>query len=137
MYGEYNELFWFCVAAVGPRGGGCRDILIDGFTPPSTSVAPMFPFYENNSEWDDFGEVINPDDYVIKDEDMNQGAMLVSFCSEISDYWFVQSLIIVFLILVFSFWVDSDMHPSECKVGWGIMSVAHLCQFLEVYIRLI
>ncbi|XP_062000163.1 cleavage and polyadenylation specificity factor subunit 2 isoform X1 [Rosa rugosa] len=63
--------------AVAPRGGGCRDILIDGFTPPSTSVAPMFPFYENNSEWDDFGEVINPDDYVIKDEDMNQGAMLV------------------------------------------------------------
>ncbi|XP_062000164.1 cleavage and polyadenylation specificity factor subunit 2 isoform X2 [Rosa rugosa] len=62
---------------VAPRGGGCRDILIDGFTPPSTSVAPMFPFYENNSEWDDFGEVINPDDYVIKDEDMNQGAMLV------------------------------------------------------------
>ncbi|XP_024172640.1 cleavage and polyadenylation specificity factor subunit 2 isoform X2 [Rosa chinensis] len=62
---------------VVPRGGGCRDILIDGFTPPSTSVAPMFPFYENNSEWDDFGEVINPDDYVIKDEDMNQGAMLV------------------------------------------------------------
>ncbi|XP_050385415.1 cleavage and polyadenylation specificity factor subunit 2 [Argentina anserina] len=62
---------------VGPRGGGCRDILIVGFTPPSTSVAPMFPFYENNSEWDDFGEVINPDDYVIKDEDMNQGAMLV------------------------------------------------------------
>ncbi|PRQ60210.1 putative KH-domain/beta-lactamase-domain protein, archaea [Rosa chinensis] len=36
----------------------------------------MFPFYENNSEWDDF-TVINPDDYVIKDEDMNQGAALV------------------------------------------------------------
>ncbi|KAL6127709.1 hypothetical protein ACLB2K_071072 [Fragaria x ananassa] len=62
---------------VGPHGGGCRDILIDGFTPPSTSVAPMFPFYENNSEWEDYGEVINPDDYVIKDEDMNQGSMLV------------------------------------------------------------
>ncbi|QCD94826.1 cleavage and polyadenylation specificity factor subunit 2 [Vigna unguiculata] len=59
----------------GPRGGGYRDIFIDGFVPPSTSVAPMFPCYENTSEWDDFGEVINPDDYVIKDEDMNQIAM--------------------------------------------------------------
>lgn len=38
----------------------------------------MFPFYDNTSEWDDFGEVINPDDYVIKDEDMDQVAMLVS-----------------------------------------------------------
>jgi len=63
----------------GPRGGGYRDIFIDGFVPPSTSVAPMFPCYENTSEWDDFGEVINPDDYVIKDEDMNQIAMHVSF----------------------------------------------------------
>lgn len=61
----------------GAHGGGYRDILIDGFVPPSTSVAPMFPFYENASEWDDFGEVINPDDYVIKDEDMDQGAMHV------------------------------------------------------------
>lgn len=38
----------------------------------------MFPFYENASEWDDFGEVINPDDYVIKDDDMDQGALPVS-----------------------------------------------------------
>lgn len=67
------------VAAAGPHGGGYRDMLIDGFTPPSTSAAPMFPFYENNSDWDDFGEVINPDDYVIKDADMDQGAMHVSF----------------------------------------------------------
>ncbi|KAL9412278.1 hypothetical protein AB3S75_045826 [Citrus x aurantiifolia] len=62
-------------AVVEPHGGRYRDILIDGFVPPSTSVAPMFPFYENNSEWDDFGEVINPDDYIIKDEDMDQAAM--------------------------------------------------------------
>uniref|UniRef100_A0A2N9EEK6 Cleavage and polyadenylation specificity factor subunit 2 n=1 Tax=Fagus sylvatica TaxID=28930 RepID=A0A2N9EEK6_FAGSY len=55
----------------GHHGAGYRDILIDGFVPPSTSVAPMFPFYENTYEWDDFGEVINPDDYVIKDEDMD------------------------------------------------------------------
>lgn len=62
----------------GSHCGGYRDILIDGFVLPSTSVAPMFPFYENTSEWDDFGEVINPDDYVIKDEDMDLGAMHVS-----------------------------------------------------------
>lgn len=68
----------------GPRGGGYRDIFIDGFVPPSTSVAPMFPCYENTSEWDDFGEVINPDDYVIKDEDMDQAAMHVSFNFRIS-----------------------------------------------------
>ncbi|KAJ6964190.1 hypothetical protein NC652_002459 [Populus alba x Populus x berolinensis] len=63
--------------AVGSRGSGHRDILIDGFVPPSTSVAPMFPFYENSLEWDEFGEVINPDDYVVQDEDMDQAAMHV------------------------------------------------------------
>ena len=58
------------------RGEAYRDVLIDGFVPTS-SVAPMFPFYDNSSEWDDFGEVINPDDYVIKDEDMDMGSMHV------------------------------------------------------------
>ena len=53
-------------------------MFIDGFVPPSTNVAPMFPCYENTTEWDDFGEVINPDDYVIKDEDMDHPAMHVS-----------------------------------------------------------
>ncbi|XP_059667087.1 cleavage and polyadenylation specificity factor subunit 2 [Cornus florida] len=61
----------------GPRRGGFWDIFIDGFVPSSSSVAPMFPFYENSSEWDDFGEVINPDDYTIKEEDVDQAAMQV------------------------------------------------------------
>lgn len=61
----------------GSFGGGSRDILIDGFVPPSTGIAPMFPFYENTSEWDDFGEVINPDEYVIKDEDIDNTGMHV------------------------------------------------------------
>ncbi|KAI7978863.1 Cleavage and polyadenylation specificity factor subunit 2, partial [Camellia lanceoleosa] len=61
----------------GQQSGTYRDILIDGFVPPSSSVAPMFPFYENSFEWDDFGEVINPDDYIIAEEDMDQGAMQV------------------------------------------------------------
>ncbi|KAI4311930.1 hypothetical protein MLD38_036794 [Melastoma candidum] len=56
-------------------GGRHRDIFIDGFIPSPNSVAPMFPFYENASDWDDFGEVINPDDYVIKDDDMNPGSL--------------------------------------------------------------
>ncbi|XP_010550556.1 PREDICTED: cleavage and polyadenylation specificity factor subunit 2 isoform X2 [Tarenaya hassleriana] len=60
----------------GSHGPAYKDILIDGFVPPTSSVAPMFPFYENTPEWDDFGEVINPDDYVIKDEDMGQGGIL-------------------------------------------------------------
>lgn len=68
---------WSYLAVGGSHGGAYRDILIDGFVPPSTSIAPMFPFYENTSAWDDFGEVINPDDYVIKDEDMDQSAMHV------------------------------------------------------------
>ncbi|KAF6175126.1 hypothetical protein GIB67_022807 [Kingdonia uniflora] len=55
-----------------PHSGRHRDIFIDGFIPLSTSIAPMFPFFENSSEWDDFGEVINPDDYVSKEEDMDQ-----------------------------------------------------------------
>lgn len=38
----------------------------------------MFPFYDNTSEWDDFGEVINPDDYVVKDDNMEQSFMHVS-----------------------------------------------------------
>lgn len=71
------------LAVGGSHVSAYRDILIDGFVPPSTSVAPMFPFYENTSEWDDFGEVINPDDYVIKDEDMDQAAMHVRFIDEV------------------------------------------------------
>lgn len=46
-----------------------RDVFCDGFTPSPTTVAPMFPFYENTNEWDEFGEVINPEDYIIKEED--------------------------------------------------------------------
>lgn len=63
---------------VGPHGGKSHDIFIDGFVPPPTSVAPMFPFYDNSAEWDDFGEVINPDDYIIKDDDMDHMSMHVS-----------------------------------------------------------
>ena len=70
-------MYW---AGLGQHGSGYCDILIDGFVPSSTSVAPMFPFHENTSDWDDFGEVINPDDYVIKDEDMDQATMHVSAC---------------------------------------------------------
>ncbi|KAJ8554425.1 hypothetical protein K7X08_025103 [Anisodus acutangulus] len=63
--------------AAGLHSGAFKDVLIDGFVPPSSSVAPMFPFYDNTSEWDDFGEVINPDDYVVKDDNMEQSSMHV------------------------------------------------------------
>lgn len=63
--------------ASGLHSGAFKDVLIDGFVPPSSSVAPMFPFYDNTSEWDDFGEVINPDDYVVKDDNMEQSSMHV------------------------------------------------------------
>ncbi|KAM0888196.1 hypothetical protein ACQ4PT_028531 [Festuca glaucescens] len=60
----------------GSNVGGSVDILIDGFVPPVTSVAPMFPFFENNADWDDFGEVINPDDYMMKQDEMDNNLML-------------------------------------------------------------
>lgn len=62
----------------GSHFGRNNDILIDGFVPPPNSVAPMFPFFENTAEWDDFGEVINPDDYTMKQEEMDSTLMLVS-----------------------------------------------------------
>ena len=30
----------------------------------------MFPFFDNSAAWDDFGEVINPDDYMMNEENM-------------------------------------------------------------------
>ncbi|KAH0688208.1 hypothetical protein KY284_018761 [Solanum tuberosum] len=63
--------------ASGLHSGAFKDVLIDGFVTTSSSVAPMFPFYDNTSEWDDFGEVINPDDYVVKDDNMEQSLMHV------------------------------------------------------------
>lgn len=65
--------------ASGSRSSGHLDIFIDGFIPPATSVAPMFPFFETKAEWDDYGEVINPDDYIMKEEDQDQALMQVSF----------------------------------------------------------
>lgn len=80
FYGK-SFLYIHALAASGLQQGAFRDILIDGFVPPPSSAGPMFPFYENSAEWDDFGEVINPDDYTTKDEDMDQASMQVSFCS--------------------------------------------------------
>ncbi|MCO5581435.1 hypothetical protein L7F22_035319 [Adiantum nelumboides] len=47
-----------------------RNIFIDGFAPSPASVAPMFPLHENSREWDEYGEVINPEDFVKKEDDM-------------------------------------------------------------------
>ena len=85
------------LSAAAPSGDAYRDILIDGFVPPSTSVAPMFPFYENSSEWDDFGEVINPDDYVIKEEDADLASMAVSQLLIQSSILLVNSLLFLLI----------------------------------------
>ncbi|RWV98055.1 hypothetical protein BHE74_00029168 [Ensete ventricosum] len=61
--------------ASGSHSSGHLDIFIDGFIPPASSVAPMFPFFETKAEWDDYGEVINPDDYIMKEEDQDQVLM--------------------------------------------------------------
>eukprot|EP00897_Mesotaenium_endlicherianum_P003275 jgi/Mesen1/2976/ME000176S02016 len=55
----------------GRAGGGVRhgDILVEGFVPSATSAAPMFPFDESVPMSDEYGEVINPDDYIIKEDD--------------------------------------------------------------------
>ncbi|XP_051121439.1 cleavage and polyadenylation specificity factor subunit 2 isoform X2 [Andrographis paniculata] len=63
--------------AASLQSGAFRDVLIDGFVPPPNCAGPMFPFYDKSSEWDDFGEVIDPDEYTIKDEDMDQLSTLV------------------------------------------------------------
>ncbi|XP_024532304.1 cleavage and polyadenylation specificity factor subunit 2 isoform X1 [Selaginella moellendorffii] len=48
-----------------------HDIFIDGFTVPADTVAPMFPVYDDSNERDEYGEIINPDDFVIKEEFMD------------------------------------------------------------------
>ena len=47
-----------------------RQILIEGFTVSDKTAAPMFPLYENPSDWDEYGEVINPEDYSVKEAEL-------------------------------------------------------------------
>ncbi|XP_068645532.1 cleavage and polyadenylation specificity factor subunit 2 [Aristolochia californica] len=81
--------------APSPRFSGQRDIIIDGFVPSTTSVAPMFPFFENSTEWDDFGEVINPDDYVIKEDNIDQSmiGMNGDLDGKVDEASFIQNLL--------------------------------------------
>eukprot|EP00252_Welwitschia_mirabilis_P013317 TRINITY_DN2933_c0_g1_i2.p1 TRINITY_DN2933_c0_g1~~TRINITY_DN2933_c0_g1_i2.p1 ORF type:complete len:452 (-),score=102.77 TRINITY_DN2933_c0_g1_i2:296-1651(-) len=53
-----------------------RDVFCDGFVPSASSVAPMFPCYDNTNEWDEYGEVINPDDFVVKEDDLMEPSAL-------------------------------------------------------------
>ncbi|CAA2971808.1 cleavage and polyadenylation specificity factor subunit 2 [Olea europaea subsp. europaea] len=61
--------------AAGLQFSAYRDVLIDGFVPPPSSAGPMFPFYENSAEWDDFGEIINLEDYTRNNEDMDHSSI--------------------------------------------------------------
>lgn len=47
-----------------------RSVFTDGFTVSPTSVSSMFPFHDNTHEWDEYGEVINPDDFAMEEDDM-------------------------------------------------------------------
>lgn len=47
-----------------------HEVLIDGFSAPTNTAAPVFPYHENTSEWDEYGELINPDDYVIREAEL-------------------------------------------------------------------
>lgn len=42
----------------------------------------MFPSFENSAAWDDFGEVINPDDYMIKEDNMELSFLQVGFLNK-------------------------------------------------------
>ncbi|GBG69921.1 hypothetical protein CBR_g4749 [Chara braunii] len=46
-----------------------RETFCDGFTPPAKAVAPMFPDDRVMTDWDEYGEVINPDDYKAPEAD--------------------------------------------------------------------
>eukprot|EP00850_Spirogloea_muscicola_P007711 SM000039S14541 [mRNA] locus=s39:747754:753165:+ [translate_table: standard] len=46
-----------------------REVLVEGFVPSPTSVAPMFPHSSRKATFDEYGEVIDPDDFVVKRED--------------------------------------------------------------------
>lgn len=50
-----NEVLLYC------------QIFIDGFIVLDKIVVFMFFLYEDLSDWDEYGEVINFDDYVVKD----------------------------------------------------------------------
>ena len=46
-----------------------RHVFMDGFKSSPSSVAPMFPFHDNAHDWDEYGEVINPDDFIMQEDD--------------------------------------------------------------------
>eukprot|EP00850_Spirogloea_muscicola_P005295 SM000024S07757 [mRNA] locus=s24:318967:324274:+ [translate_table: standard] len=46
-----------------------REVLVEGFVPSPTSVAPMFPHSSCKATFDEYGEVIDPDDFVVKRDD--------------------------------------------------------------------
>ncbi|KAI5055518.1 hypothetical protein GOP47_0029039 [Adiantum capillus-veneris] len=56
-------------APVGRTMSQHRNVFTDGFTPTPAGVAPMFPFHANSHEWDEYGELIYPKDFVKKEED--------------------------------------------------------------------
>ncbi|GAQ90662.1 Cleavage and polyadenylation specificity factor 2 [Klebsormidium nitens] len=52
-----------------PAESAKRKVFIDGFELPPGAVHPMFPDAEEPKEWDEYGEVIDPDEYRQKEDD--------------------------------------------------------------------
>eukprot|EP00850_Spirogloea_muscicola_P008938 SM000049S16709 [mRNA] locus=s49:243078:248533:+ [translate_table: standard] len=46
-----------------------REVLVEGFVPSPTSVTPIFPHSSRKATFDEYGEVIDPDDFVVKRDD--------------------------------------------------------------------
>lgn len=103
----------------------------------------MFPFYENSSEWDDFGEVINPDDYVIKEDDMDLASVQVKYHCLIylsAGRWSViyiafLGLNVLFLLLISSFlliwlfgvlWFRERVHLVKTLKGSPFFSLHYI-----------
>eukprot|EP00249_Psilotum_nudum_P015759 c25506_g1_i1 orf=216-2441(+) len=45
------------------------NVFMDGFKSAGTGIAPMFPFQEYSNEWDEYGEIINADEFVMREEE--------------------------------------------------------------------
>lgn len=65
---------------------------------------PMFPFHEKKVKWDEYGEIINPDDYklaeVTETEDNKENVVVKKEEVEVCKF-FVQKLLIFILIMYY------------------------------------
>lgn len=58
----------------------------------------MFPFFETSAAWSDFGEVINPDDYMIKEENMELTSLQVNLPNRIIEVPVTRSIMFYLMV---------------------------------------